>query len=189
LLTEIGVLVQDEQAIRARVSGLVEAWAAERVPPFTGESAEGFAEAITVAHLVADEGRLTLQRWVDAARRTGLSWAEIGQALGISKQAAQQRFRPGELADEQLADSGDEIVRLGATAFNELKILREEGLRGRELMRVGALALVFRPSGRRWEYLRRVAPWAAPEAVQAAEGWTHVGSWLPFQYYKRPIGH
>jgi hypothetical protein len=184
MLTEVGVLIQDEQAIRARVSGLVEEWAAERVPPFTGGTAEGFVEAITVAHLVADEGRLTLQRWVDAARRTGLSWTEIGEALGISKQAAQQRFRPGELADEQAVESGDEIVRLGATAFNELRILREEGLRGRELVRVGALALVFRPSGQRWEYLRRVGAWPSP----GAQGWTHVGSWLPFHYYKRPMG-
>jgi hypothetical protein len=174
---------QEEQAIRARVSGLVETWAAERVPPFTGETAEGFSEAITVAHLVADEGRVSLQRWVDAGRRTGLSWTEVGAALGISKQAAQQRFRPGEQAAEQAAESGDEIVRLGATAFNELKILREEGLRGRELVRFGALVLVFRQSDQQWEYLRRISAWPAP----VAEGWTHVGSWLPFQYYKRPI--
>jgi hypothetical protein len=35
---------------------------------------------------------LTLRRQVEAARRGGHSWAGIGYALGVSKQAAQQRF-------------------------------------------------------------------------------------------------
>jgi hypothetical protein len=32
---------------------------------------------------------------VDAARQAGLTWAEIGQIYGLTKQGAQQRFRPG----------------------------------------------------------------------------------------------
>jgi hypothetical protein len=35
---------------------------------------------------------LMLRRNVATARRTGHSWASIGFALGISRQAAQQRF-------------------------------------------------------------------------------------------------
>ena len=35
---------------------------------------------------------LTLRRQVDAARKNGHSWAGIGYALGVSRQAAQQRF-------------------------------------------------------------------------------------------------
>jgi hypothetical protein len=35
---------------------------------------------------------LTLRRQVQAARRGGHSWEGIGYALGVSKQAAQQRF-------------------------------------------------------------------------------------------------
>jgi hypothetical protein len=30
---------------------------------------------------------------VDRARRSGLSWSEIGDALGTTKQAVQQRYR------------------------------------------------------------------------------------------------
>ena len=37
----------------------------------------------------ADEG---LRMAVDRARGLGLSWAEVGIALGITRQAAQQRF-------------------------------------------------------------------------------------------------
>jgi hypothetical protein len=33
-----------------------------------------------------------LNRSVREARRAGLSWTQVGEALGISKQAAQQRF-------------------------------------------------------------------------------------------------
>jgi hypothetical protein len=33
-----------------------------------------------------------LQNAVSAARQTGRSWSEIGVVLGVSKQAAQQRF-------------------------------------------------------------------------------------------------
>src|SRR6266508_1669684 len=48
---------------------------------------------------------------VDQARRTGASWAEIGQSLGVSKQAAQKRFVPkpsgaSEQLGELLAEEG-----------------------------------------------------------------------------------
>lgn len=175
----------EQQAIRSRTAAIMLDWAADRQPPFTGESAEGFAEAIVAANLVADEGRLGLQRWIDAARRAGLSWTEIGAALGISKQAAQQRFRALEPADD-MAGEGEEIVRLGATAFNEMGMLRIEGQKGRELIRTGALVLVFRPTGVKWDYRRRIGGAAMVEAMQT-EGWTLASTWFPFLYFKRPI--
>jgi hypothetical protein len=175
----------EQQKLRDKTSALVLDWAEQRQPPFTGETAEGFGEAIVAAHLVADEGRINLHRWVDAARRAGVSWAEIGEALGISKQAAQQRFRG---ASDDHAEEGDglEIVRLGATAFNEMRILREEGLKGGELVRTGALTLVFRPTGQPWEYRRRLGAVSAV-AEMKKEGWEYVSSWLPFHYFKRPL--
>jgi hypothetical protein len=33
---------------------------------------------------------------IDAARDAGLTWAEIGQVYGLTKQGAQQRFRNGD---------------------------------------------------------------------------------------------
>ncbi|WAC61082.1 hypothetical protein [Brevundimonas sp. SL130] len=174
----------EQQAIRDQTSALVLDWAARREPPFTGETGEGFAEAITVAHLVADEGRVSLHRWIDAARRNGLSWTEIGNALGISKQAAQQRFKPAGIEGDFEGGEGEEIVRVGATAFNEMSILREEGRKGRELVRTGALTLVFRATAQSWEYQRRLG-----SRTMAAEmkrgGWIYVSSWLPFHYFKR----
>jgi hypothetical protein len=48
----------------------------------------------TVARTVRsfnDVGDAALGYFVDQARRAGHSWSEIGEALGVSKQAAQQR--------------------------------------------------------------------------------------------------
>lgn len=177
--------IAEEQSIRARTAALVLEWAANRQPPFTGETAEGFADAIVAAHAVADEARLGLQRWIDASRRAGLSWTEIGAALGISKQAAQQRFRTLEPVGDTPGD-GEEIVRLGATAFNEMGMLRAEGQKGRELIRTGALTLVFRPTPVQWEYSRRVGGTGLISQMQE-QGWMLASSWLPFHYFKRPI--
>jgi hypothetical protein len=42
----------------------------------------------------------TLRRQVSLARRAGHSWAAIGTALGVTRQAAQQRFgAPGEVEE------------------------------------------------------------------------------------------
>src|SRR3954454_2060247 len=100
---------RDEQQLRTAVSAMVLDW----VSDFSGSSKEQFALAITAAHVVADESRHSLQRWIDGGRRAGMSWSDIGAALGISRQAAQQRF--GSMDDLEAASEG-EIVVSGATA-------------------------------------------------------------------------
>jgi hypothetical protein len=72
------------------------------------------------AHAVCDD---LVGRFVDDARRAGCSWSEIGGVLGVSKQAAQQRFHaPGaepwppafrEDAQRALARAGEHAQRLG----------------------------------------------------------------------------
>jgi len=180
------VRIQEEQRLRARTASIVLDWAEQREPPFSGEGKADYAEAIVAGHVVADEARLNLNRWIDAARRADMSWAEIGETLGITKQAAQQRFGRVIGYAEERADSGT-FVRTGATAFNELRILAEEGRKGNELVALGALTLSFRPSERLWEYCRRIGTGSDAMRLQA-EGWEHVASWLPFHYYKRAIG-
>ncbi|MBA4048406.1 MAG: hypothetical protein C0476_07695 [Sphingomonas sp.] len=184
--------IAEEQVLREKTAAIVFDWAAGRTPPFTGETHTGFAEAIGVAHLVSDEARVNLHRWIDAARRAGLSWSEIGETLGMSKQAAQQRFRPGETTEDVAGDIGDEmgedIIRKGATAFNEMSMLRDEGRKGHELIRTGALTLVFRPTSQFWEYRRSFGlSYNLPREMQA-QGWRYVSTWLPFHYFKRATG-
>ena len=45
--------------------------------------------------------------FVDQARRTGASWSQIGTSMGVSKQAAQQRFVPRVPGDASPADGPD----------------------------------------------------------------------------------
>lgn len=58
------------------------------------------AAAATADHLGAVADHL-VGHFVDQARRSGASWSEIGRSLGVSKQAAQQRFVPGRGPDDR----------------------------------------------------------------------------------------
>ncbi|MBI5089723.1 MAG: ATP-dependent Clp protease ATP-binding subunit [Actinobacteria bacterium] len=50
------------------------------------------AAAVRVAEELGELADHLVGHFVDAARRSGASWAEIGQSLGVSKQAVQKRF-------------------------------------------------------------------------------------------------
>src|SRR4051812_8282317 len=50
--------------------------------------------AVSVAEDVRDLADEVLDRFVSAARAEGRSWSEIGAVLGVTKQAAQQRYVP-----------------------------------------------------------------------------------------------
>ena len=56
------------------------------------ESLDKSLVLVIQAHRNLGAAELVLRREVFAARRQGHSWAAIGYALGVSKQAAQQRF-------------------------------------------------------------------------------------------------
>lgn len=136
---------------------------------------------------MADEAGDSLRQWVTAARRAGLSWAVIGDTLGITRQAAQQRFTDrSELTAPD--DGSDEIVRRGVTAFNEVRVLEEEGLAGREVTRAGWGRLYFRQTDRHWENVR-LATFRRNEPIEkmTAEGWTLAFRWYPYLYFKRPL--
>ena len=181
--------MKSEAEIRSRAAYLALAWREERSGEFRGASVQDFAEMIVASHIAADESRLSLHRWVDAGRRAGMSWAEIGALLGITKQAAQQRFRGSNDERDLAAEDGEIVTRFGATAFNEVVMLAEEGSKGHELIRTGALQLVFRKTDQEWEYRRIVAVFTqAMIEGMAQSGWTYVSSWFPFHYFKRPKG-
>ena len=119
---------------------------------------------------------------VHQARRSGVSWLEIGEALGISKQAAQQRFG---LADVEIPE-GIRVVK-GATTFNEMAMLSEEGKAGFHLVGFGPLTLRLKPSRKKWLHIRESGVNVQKiRAKKEAEGWEYVGSWFPFHYFKKP---
>src|SRR3954451_10904898 len=57
-----------------------------------GDAIAALGAAVEVADDVRDVADELLDRYVAGARDAGRSWSEIGAALGVSKQAAQQRF-------------------------------------------------------------------------------------------------
>jgi ATP-dependent Clp protease ATP-binding subunit ClpA len=68
---------------------------------------EPLAQLEAAARLRAEVAELTdalLGHFVDQARRAGCSWSQIGDALGVSKQAAQQRHNARAVPAERLTD-------------------------------------------------------------------------------------
>ena len=64
-------------------------------PPFPGWEALPDGELLATlgpAAAAADELREVLQEHIDLLRKRDVSWARIGDALGISRQAAWERF-------------------------------------------------------------------------------------------------
>ena len=54
------------------------------------------ADAMVVSEYLGDVADHLIGHFVDQARRSGASWTEIGQGMGVTKQAAQKRFVPRE---------------------------------------------------------------------------------------------
>jgi hypothetical protein len=90
------------------LAAIVEARAAEESP------ATRLRLAIDVGRELTDLGDVLIGRFVAQARDAGLSWTEIGQLFGTSKQAAQQRYGTA------LADRGGWPGRWTPTARSAL---------------------------------------------------------------------
>ncbi|MFD8733957.1 Clp protease N-terminal domain-containing protein [Streptomyces sp. NPDC059618] len=56
------------------------------------------SEARLRAQTLSDLGDQLIDHYVSKAKRTGASWTQIGDAIGVSKQAAQQRHAPAAFA-------------------------------------------------------------------------------------------
>jgi hypothetical protein len=61
--------------------------------------------AVEVSAHLGDVADHLIGHFVDQARRAGASWTDIGQHMGVSKQAAQKRFVPRVPEDIDLSDA------------------------------------------------------------------------------------
>ena len=59
-----------------------------------GSPLDNLSDAVTVSAQLSDQADSLIGHFVDQARRSGASWSQIGASMGVSKQAAQQRFVP-----------------------------------------------------------------------------------------------
>ena len=72
------------------------------------EEADSVLAGLAGLTAIAERAEWAMLSLVGEARARGASWASIGAALGVSKQAAQQRFAPYvEQALEQAARPGE----------------------------------------------------------------------------------
>jgi hypothetical protein len=88
-------------------------------------------EAMVVAEHLDRVGDDLIGHFVAQARNRGISWSRIGERMGVSKQAAQQRFRPGPDADPlPPLDASQGFARFTVAARNVLGAAHEAARAG-----------------------------------------------------------
>ena len=83
----------------ARLDDLIDAIIAVHAEPL-----EQLTDAMLAAEALGDVADHLIGHFVDQARRSGASWTQIGQCMGVTKQAAQKRFVPKTPADASALD-------------------------------------------------------------------------------------
>ncbi|MEY9871540.1 hypothetical protein ABH931_001013 [Streptacidiphilus sp. MAP12-33] len=113
------------------------------------------------AQTLADLGDQLVDHYVGKARRAGASWSEIGDAIGVSKQAAQQRHTPA--AFERFTD----LNRHGIVLAQEAARSHRHDSIGTEHLLLGLLG---EPRGLAYELLvaRAGSEQRVRDAVEAA---------------------
>jgi hypothetical protein len=152
---------------------------------------ESYLRLVAATRVGVEESSRLLREAVGGARGAGHSWDALGRLLGVSRQAAQQRFgleRPAEGIATVGAGGRERRVLVPLTAFTEMAALNREGRLGWHLVDFGPLHHVVEASDRVWEHRRM--PFAVGSRLRRleAEGWEPVGAWFPWRYLKRPIG-
>jgi hypothetical protein len=84
-----------------------------------GGPLENVSDAFAVSTQMDEQSDALIGYFVDQARRSGLSWSQIGGAMGVSKQAAQKRFVPTKAGD-LMPDNATPFSRFTARAAQVL---------------------------------------------------------------------
>lgn len=143
--------------------------------------ATAFLALIASSAVAEQEVAALLQRSVSSARAAGISWARVGSELGMTRQAAQQRFGRSEAVEEQ----GERWLG-PVTAFDEMAELAIAGRQGWHSVEVQLLSHRLSPSDTQWEH-RRVL-WRASLARERTEGWEVGSRAFPWVYLVRDTG-
>lgn len=137
-----------------------------------------------LTHRAYEEAGRLLGSAVTSARAAGWSWEAIGSALGMTRQAAQQRFghRP-----EPIPGTAEHRQLVGLTAFNEIDVLNAWGRHGWHSTGYGPLFHDVEKSSVQWEHKRAVIGSHRAKDL-AAKSWERIGTmWFPWMYFKRPL--
>jgi ATP-dependent Clp protease ATP-binding subunit ClpA len=110
---------------------------------------------------------------VTQARHAGCSWTEIGERLGVSKQAARQRFTgpaawPGALPEQPRLAACLDAARREASAEGAAEIGTQHQLTG--LFEEGAAAAIMEQAGLRRDVVRQAAHEMFPPSGEPGAG-------------------
>ncbi|MBR7743177.1 hypothetical protein KC207_07720 [Phycicoccus sp. BSK3Z-2] len=146
------------------------------------ERAEDHLAIVARAVVAEQAGRDLLRQSVAAARASGHSWAAVGGVLGLSRQAAQQRFGTGGEGDD-----GPEHRWLGpVTAMDEMPELQLAGRRGWRTVGAGMLKHRMLRTDTQWEHRRVV--WSRGASSYETDGWIVAVRAFPWLYLVRDLG-
>ena len=102
-----------------------------------GGPLDNLSDAVAVSTQLGEQSDHLIGHFVDQARRSGASWSQIGTSMGVSKQAAQQRFVPRGAPKEPSPPATSPVHPAGP---QHARSRREERARA-----VGAAAITRRP--------------------------------------------
>lgn len=147
---------------------------------------QAYLDLVQLSAEAANEADALLRAAVTAARSAGHSWASVGTALAMTKQAAQQRF--GAAASEVVAPTGLTMTMSPVTAFTEMAELEWRGQRGWHSIGYGAGFHTVQKSDVQWLHERVPAVGTRHRELEA-EGWQRIGTmWFPWRYYAKATG-
>jgi len=90
------------------------------------EPLEQLTDAVLAAEHLGEIADHLVGHFVDQARRSGASWQEIGMSMGVTKQAAQQRFVPKDPGQPTAPDPNQGFTRFTPRARNVVVAAQEE---------------------------------------------------------------
>ena len=151
---------------------------------------DAYLRLVSASRTAAEETSRLLRDSINGARAAGHSWDSLGRLLGVSRQAAQQRFSTATQPTPAADGSTDQPVRKvlsPLTAFDEMAVLAIEGRRGWHVVDYGTLFHVVEHSGRQWEHRRLLwTPGNAARRRLETDGWMLIReTTFPWGYYKR----
>lgn len=138
-------------------------------------------ELVALARAARSETDVLLAAAVASARGAGCTWEQVGAVLGMTRQAAQQRY--GRAAATEAPTTPSRRVLQPLTAFNEMAVLTRAGRYGWHCVGFGVLMHVVERDDRQWEHAR-----TSFGGRPGGSGWERVpGAWGWWTYWTRPL--
>jgi len=149
------------------------------------DEADRRAELLRSVSILGTLARISTELQADAVREchaAGMSWASIGEHLGISRQAVQQRFDPAYRAPETVRDG---LRILGpVTRDEELDHLNAAGFQGWRPVRSLHGQHVMEHDGHTWQ-VQRVSVFTTGRMPSERDGWQAATLRFPDCFYIR----